>query len=460
MRKLSRVICAGLLAALSVPLAAESFDLDALESFVPALMRKRGTAGLQICIESGPDRLCRSYGVRDMEKSPVDDNTLFLAAGLLRPFSALAVDRSRDVLLDGKPMRMRDLLSESAGLGPVEHLGLPGKPLPHVEPSIRLRLRPGVPSASAANWFLISRDSGPERFLGEAASKINALGGNSLRAQVTDGEIVIGGGQKSAGLTVAGYRLFLTPVPPSAVPAMDGLWVNARNYQALFSRLPASSFELLARNPDAGPGLSGTGAGLEILEDPCAAGTFARVQGERGTFSALAASRPGWSIVILANSGTAHSLRELFHFVRKWVLPARCEFYTRTLEPDEQIEGDYRPLETASPGFATSLFQDLRIEASDGGPVITGMFDAASSADLVRMEDGSYMVRGGAAMDGWKLAFQKENGKVTGFVSERSSYKRIPALFSMRGYPVLLTIILFAALGSLVVFLIRKRRST
>lgn len=439
--------------------AAEPFDLDALESYVPALMRKRGTAGLQICIEAGPNHLCRSYGVRDMEKSPVEDSTLFLAGGLLRPFSALAADSTAEVVLDGKQLRVQDLLSESAGLAPVEYLALPGRPLPDVASGIRLKLRPGVPSHSAANWYLLSK-ANPDEFMRRVQTKIESLGRGQVPVQRSGGEIAAGQGQRSTGLTVAGYRLFATAVPESAVPAMDGLWVSAKTYQMLFSRLPASSFELLARNPDAGPGPSGLGAGVEILEDPCAGGTFVRVQGERGTFSGLAAAGRNFRIVILANSGASHSLRELFHFTRKWVLSEKCEFYTKTAQAEEAIEGDYRPLDAASPGFATSLFQDLRIEPSKYGPVVSGMFDAAASADLVAMPDGSYFVRGGAAMDGWRIKFQKEEGRVTGFVSERSSYRRIPALFSMRGYPVILTGVLFLALAGLVFFLIGKRRST
>lgn len=436
-----------------------AFDLDALDSYVPALMRKRGTAGLQICIEKAVNRLCKSYGVMDLEKSPVTDDTLFLAAGLLRPFAALAVDPSVQIETNAGRFRIRDLVSESAGLLPSEHLVRAGRPA-QLESALRTGLRSGVPSPSAANWFLISKElerSGKPA-LQLVLDRMRPLGGESA---MVEGEIQLGTGKRSSGLTVAGYRLFPTPPPQTTVPVLDGFWTNARTYQAAVAKLPASSFESLARNPDAGVGPSGAGAGFEILEDPCKPGVFARVQGERGTFSSLAAVRPGdWSIVILANSGRSHSLRELVHFVRKWVFTgSACPFYEKASLVEEDIYGDYRPLDSANPGFATSFFQDLRIEPSEDGPALSGMFDAATSAQIVRMEDGSYIVRGGAAMDGWKLVFHREDGKVRGFVSEFGSYKRIPALFSMRGYPVLVALILFSLLGGTVVFLIRKRRN-
>lgn len=437
----------------------QAFDLDALDSYVPALMRKRGTAGLQLCIQKGPEHLCKSYGVMNLEKSAVEDSTLFLAAGLLKPFTALAVDPLAETDTDQGRFRMRDLLSESAGFLPAEHLMRSGRSAPQIESALRVGLRPGVPSASAANWFLISRHM---QATGRAPmqlvqAQMTALGGQSRLVQ---DEIELGNGSRSSGLSVAGYRLFLTPPPETTVPVLDAFWTNAKSYQAMLAKLPASSFERLARNPDAGPGPGGAGAGFEILEDPCSPGVFARVQGERGPFSSLAALRPGeWSIVILTNSGRPHSLRELVHFIRKWVFKGKtCAFYALPAASEEEIYGDYRPLDSANPGFLTGFFQDLRIEPSTEGPALSGMFDAAVSGDIVRREDGSYIVRGGAAMDGWKLVFQRENGKVRGFVSEFGSYKRIPALFSMRGYPVLAAIILFSLLAGTVVFLIRKRR--
>ncbi|MCE9597265.1 MAG: hypothetical protein K8S54_04790, partial [Spirochaetia bacterium] len=107
------------------------------------------------------------------------------------------------------------------------------------------------------------------------------------------------------------------------------------------------------------------------------------------------------------------------------------------------------------------FLQDIKIQKGEQGLELLGMFEGKSSVHWIALSPDIYFAIGSAAMDGWTIRILRDaSGKPTGFVSDLGSYKKIPAILSVRAMPVLLAGALFIVLAALLLFLsLKKKRS-
>ncbi|MBL8021925.1 MAG: beta-lactamase family protein [Leptospirales bacterium] len=452
------------------------WDLSALDSFAPAVMRKREIGGLQVCISDRTRSECFVYGVRDTDRNPVTVQTYFMAAGLMQPITALsALDvaqksgkRLSDVVFEsnGAQVTLEQLLTQTSGFAVARASFVAGSKLPDIVPLIEST--PGKAYlATAGNYAVLSQrivDWGGQDFTKAVSNHARASGLELVAKQ--EGYFLFSPGtsveERAQGVAAPGSKVFMIELPETAVPGWDGLWTTAKGYATYLRSISSlRGKELFKPLFQYHPDLGGSVPGFHLMKDRCGFQVL-RVEGQRGGFFSFATLfEDGRSIVVLGNAPHPEAGRELYQFIRQFVWKETCEVQT-TLSPDDGLEGFYRARQRLPSGLGwLGFLQDIKIQKGEQGLELLGMFEGKSAVHWIPISQDLYVARGSAAMDGWTIRVERNaDGTPSGFASDLASYKKIPAILSVRAMPVLLAFALFIMLAALLVFLsLKKKRS-
>lgn len=460
-----------------VSAAPATWDLSALDSFAPAVMRKREIGGMQICISDRTRSECFVYGVRDTDRNPVTAQTYFMAAGLMQPITALSAvetaKKSRKGLSDiafesnGTQVTLEQLLTQTSGFAVARASFIAGGKMPDIAPLIETP--PGKAYlATPTNYAILSRriaDWSGQDFT-RAVSNHAKLSGLDLVSK-PEGYFLVGPGssldERAQGVAAPGSKVFRIELPETAVPAWDGLWTTSKGYATYLRSISALRGKELF-NPffQYHPDLGGSVPGFHLMKDLCGFSVL-RVEGQRGGFISFAALfEDGRSIVVLGNAPHPEAGRELYQFIREFVWKETCPAPTTLSSVGDDLEGFYRPNQRLPSGLGwLGFLQDIKIQKGEQGLELLGMFEGKSAVHWIPLSPDLYLARGSAAMDGWTIRIERNaDGTPVGFVSDLASYRKIPAILSVRAMPVLLAFVLFIMLAALLVFLsLKKKRS-
>ncbi|MCE9597663.1 MAG: beta-lactamase family protein, partial [Spirochaetia bacterium] len=337
--------------------AAPAWDMSSLDSFAPAVMRKREMGGLQVCVSDKVRSECLAYGVRDTERKPVTPNTYFLGSGLMQPVTALTTGevaaKSGKKLADvvyksgSTEIRLEQLLTQTSGFSVAKSSYLAGTKKPELLPQVEYT--PGTEFlATPTNYFVMAKltaEWSGQDFVKSAAAHVRSTGMDLI--QNSEGLFLSNGGpldDVAEGVAAPGSKVFQIQLPETAEPAWDGLWTTARGYSTYLRGLSNSRGKNLFKPLfQYDPALGGSVPGFHLMKDRCGS-SILRVEGARGGFVSFAALfEDGRSIVILGNAPHPEVGRELYQFIRKFVWKESCINEETLTAVGEDLDGFYRP---------------------------------------------------------------------------------------------------------------------
>ena len=438
----------------------------------------------------------------------VEENTLLPAGELVQPLVALAALNGGRTLADpvrpllesyGPPavdpeLQLGHLLAMTSGAEPAATgYAAPNGAAPtldeYLTENFRIQGAPGTRYRhSFANYALVQRIlAGRDPAVLEARLRHGAFLPLGLDATV----LIPGGGRRFAHGMVRSGRYYFPLSDDTAVPAANRLFVSARSYGGFLRAVLSAqqrarseeSLKLVLQPMFAfDDRLGGSAVGFSYLRS-MAGPVWYRVESVVPGSAAVAVLVPGvGGVVVLATPSEPAFVRDMLSLIqealfadvfRKVEIPKRKQMPTfppishvvpvdvkPLLQQFQELEGQYRPRGALSSDQQfLSFLNDTRLAiSSKHGLELSGVFREDAAVELIPLGPDLFLARGNARMHGWRVRVLRQDGRVSGLLTDGMRFERVPLLFSFWGVVFLLaSAFVLPTVGTLAYLVLRRR---